>query len=179
MEQLKTAVDVNEALLQSSGHQVDQALASLDNAKSLLDKTTIHAPMSGRVTRLDVEQGETAIQGTLNKDAATLLTISDMSVLETKVKVDETDVARIVGWRLGRRPDRRLPRHDVHGARHRDRQQLGDRATTTTASTDQAIDYEVTIRLLNSAQDTSLTSRPRPRSSPPRAARCWPFRSSP
>ena len=41
------------------------------------------------------EVGETAIMGTLNKDAATLLTISDMSVLETLVKVDETDVARI------------------------------------------------------------------------------------
>jgi len=33
--------------------------------------------------------------GTLNKDAATLLTVSDMSDLETKVKVDETDVSRI------------------------------------------------------------------------------------
>src|SRR6202171_6213730 len=48
-----------------------------------------------RVTRLSVEEGETAIQGTFNKDAATMLTISDMSVLETKVKVDETDVSRI------------------------------------------------------------------------------------
>ena len=60
-----------------------------------LGKTTIFAPMSGRVTRLNVQEGETAIMGTLNKDAATLLTISDMSVLETKVKVDETDVSRI------------------------------------------------------------------------------------
>ena len=51
--------------------------------------------MSRRITRLVVQQGETAIEGTLNKDAATLLTISDMSVLETKVKVDETDVAHI------------------------------------------------------------------------------------
>ena len=66
-----------------------------NDAKSALGKTTIYAPMAGRVTRLDVEQGETAVPGTFNKDAATLLTISDMSVLETKVKVDETDVARI------------------------------------------------------------------------------------
>ena len=51
--------------------------------------------MSGRITRLVVEQAETAVPGTFNKDAATLLTISDMSVLETIVKVDETDVARI------------------------------------------------------------------------------------
>ena len=51
--------------------------------------------MSGRITRLAVQQGETAVPGTFNKDAALLLTISDMSVLETKVKVDETDVARL------------------------------------------------------------------------------------
>src|SRR3712207_9223001 len=40
-------------------------------------------------------RSETAVPGTFNKDAATLLTISDMSVLETKVKVDETDVGTI------------------------------------------------------------------------------------
>lgn len=154
MEQLKTAVDVNQALVQSSSHQVDQALASLDNAKSSLDKTTIYAPMSGRVTRLNVEQGETAIQGTLNKDAATLLTISDMSELETKVKVDETDVARIaVGdsaiVQIDAFPDTtflgrvtEIANSSVAGA------------TTTTSSTDQAVDYEVTIRLLNVPKDT-------------------------
>ncbi len=76
-------------------HGVDQAIASVNDSKSSLDKTTIFAPMSGQVTRLAVEQGETAVPGTFSKDQALLLTISDMSVLETRVKVDETDVARI------------------------------------------------------------------------------------
>jgi HlyD family secretion protein len=154
LEQLKTAVDVNQALVQSSAHQVDQALASLDNARSSLAKTTIYAPMSGRVTRLNVEQGETAIQGTLNKDAATLLTISDMSELETKVKVDETDVSRIqVGdsaiVQIDAFPDTtflgrvtEIANSSVTGA------------TSTAASSDQAVDYEVTIRLLNVPKDT-------------------------
>src|SRR5215212_6556568 len=95
LEQLRTSVEVNQALFQAARHQVDQSLAAVRDARSSLGKTTIYAPMSGRVTRLNVENGETAIMGTLNKDAATLLTIADMSVLETKVKVDETDVARI------------------------------------------------------------------------------------
>ncbi len=154
LEQLKTAVDVNEALLQSSGHQVDQALASLDNAKSLLDKTTIYAPMSGRVTRLNVEQGETAIQGTLNKDAATLLTISDMSELETKVKVDETDVARIVVGDSAVVQIDAFPDTTFMGRVTEIANSSVTGATTTTASTDQAVDYEVTIRLLNVPQDT-------------------------
>src|SRR2546425_7150312 len=95
IEQLRTQVEVNQASLEAANHAVDQATASLRDSQSLLSKTTIVAPMSGRVTRLSVEQGETAIQGTFNKDAATMLTVSDMSVLETKVKVDETDVSRI------------------------------------------------------------------------------------
>ena len=95
IEQLRTTVDVNAAMVESAKHAVDQAQAGLNDAKSSLQKTTLYAPMSGRVTRLVVEQGETAVPGTFNKDAATLLTISDMSVLETRVKVDETDVARI------------------------------------------------------------------------------------
>src|SRR5438045_4396419 len=86
LEQLRTQVEVNQATLEAANHSIDQANASLRDAQSLLGKTTLVAPMSGRVTRLSVEQGETAIQGTFNKDAATMLTVSDMSVLETKVK---------------------------------------------------------------------------------------------
>ncbi len=152
LDQLKTTVDVNEALVESAKHAVDQAVATVNDAKSSLDKTTIYAPMSGRITRLAVEQGETAVPGTFNKDAATLLTISDMSVLETRVKVDETDVARIsVGdsaqIQLDAFPDTtflgrvtRISNSSVKG--------------TTTTTTDQAVDYEVTIQLLNAPKDT-------------------------
>lgn len=154
LEQLKTAVDVNTALVESSRHQVDQALASLDNARSSLAKTTIYAPMSGRVTRLNVEQGETAIQGTLNKDAATLLTVSDMSELETKVKVDETDVARIaVGDSAVVQIDA-FPDTTFVGRVTEIANSSVTGATATTTSSDQAVDYEVTIRLLNVPKDT-------------------------
>ncbi len=95
IDQLKTAVQVNQALVDNATFGVAQAQGALHDAQSSLAKTTIVAPISGQITRLNVEQGETAIMGTLNKDAATMLTISDMSVLETKVKVNETDVAHI------------------------------------------------------------------------------------
>jgi HlyD family secretion protein len=152
VETLRTSVDVNKALVESNKHAVDQALASLNDAKSALSKTRIYAPMSGRVTRLAVEQGETAVPGTFNKDAATLLTISDMSVLETRVKVDETDVARIkVGdsaqVQLDAFPD------TTFLGRVTKISNSSVKATTTT-STDQAVDYEVTIQLLNAPADT-------------------------
>jgi HlyD family secretion protein len=153
MEQLRTAVDVNKALFESARHQVDQANASLREARSSLGKTTIYAPMSGRVTRLNVENGETAIQGTLNKDAATLLTIADMSVLETKVKVDETDVARITLGdsaviQIDAFPDTTFVGRVVEISNS------AVKGVTTQQSADQAVDYEVTIQLVNTPAET-------------------------
>jgi HlyD family secretion protein len=153
IDQLKTAVEVNTALHEASRHAVDQAIASVRDARTALGKTTIYAPMAGRVTRLNVENGETAIMGTLNKDAATLLTISDMSVLETKVKVDETDVARIsVGdsavVQIDAFPDTtfigrvtEISNSSVKGA-------------VAAQNADQAVDYEVTVQLLNAPAET-------------------------
>ncbi len=154
IEQLKTSVEVNTALADAAKHNVEQAQASLKDAKIQLGKTTILAPMTGRVTRLVVQKGETAIQGTLNKDAATLLTISDMSVLETKVKVDETDVSRIklgdsTVVQLDAFPDTTFTGKVV---------EISNSSVKGTAAAnaqgDQAIDYEVTIRLLNPPKDT-------------------------
>src|SRR3954471_2106905 len=153
LEQLKTAAEVQQALQEAAVHQVEQSAAQLKDAQSSLAKTTILAPMSGRVTRLAVEQGETAVPGTFNKDAATLLTIADMSVLETKVKVDETDVARIeVG-------DSAIVQIDAFP----DTTFLGRvtkisnssvKAAAASGSADQAVDYEVTIQLVNPPKDT-------------------------
>jgi HlyD family secretion protein len=153
MEQLRTTVDVNKAMYESARHSVDQSTASLRDAQSALGKTSIYAPMSGRVTRLVVENGETAIQGTMNKDAATLLTIADMAVLETKVKVDETDVARIA---LG---DSAVIQIDAFPdttfiGRVTEISNSAIKSATASTGADQAVDYEVTIQLVNTPAET-------------------------
>jgi HlyD family secretion protein len=158
LENYKTALDVGKATANAADFQVAQAEAQLANSQSALNKTTVVAPMSGRVTRLPVQQGETAIQGTLNKDAATLLTISDMSILDTKIKVDETDVAHIqVGdtalVQLDAFPDT-VFRGRVYKIANSSVKAAGTSSSTTTTTTDQAVDYEVTVQLLNPPQDT-------------------------
>jgi HlyD family secretion protein len=158
LEQLKTLLDVGKATAQAADDQVSQAEAQLRDSESSLSKTTIVAPMSGRVTRLPIEQGETAIQGTLNKDAATLLTISDMSVLEARIKVDETDVAHIqlgdsAVIQLDAFPDTTF-RGRVTKIANSSIKAAGASSSTTTTSTDQAVDYEVTVQLLNPPHDT-------------------------
>src|SRR5687767_4992586 len=153
LEQLRTQAEVQKALHEASTHQVEQSAAQLRDARSSLAKTTILAPMTGRVTRLDVEQGETAVPGTFNKEAATLLTIADMTVLETKVKVDETDVARIeVGdsavVQIDAFPDTTFVGRVVEISNS------SVKSATSTAQGEQAIDYEVRIQLLDPPVDT-------------------------
>jgi HlyD family secretion protein len=157
VEQLKTQVEVAQATLESANNGIVQSQASLRDAQSLLAKTTIFAPMSGRVTRLNVQEGETAIMGTLNKDAATLLTISDMTVLETKVKVDETDVSRIslgdsTQIQIDAYPDTtfmgRVTKISNSSVK------ASNLNSSAGISSDQAIDYEVTIQLLNAPRTT-------------------------
>jgi len=153
LDQLRTASEVAKAVAEASVHAVGQSEAGVRDAQQALGKTRIYAPMAGRVTRLNVEQGETAVPGTFNKDAATLLTISDMTILETRVKVDETDVARIhIGdpavIQIDAFPDTtftgkvtKISNSSVAGA-------------TAAASTDQAVDYQVTVQLLNAPAET-------------------------
>ncbi len=166
IDQLRTAVTVNQALVDNALHGVAQAVAGLQDAQSSLDKTTIVSPIDGQVTRLNVEQGETAIQGTLNKDAATLLTVSDMGNLETKVKVNETDVAHVkVGDSAVVSIDA-FPDTTFRGQVTEIANSSLTAASTTAASSssaDQAVDYYVTVRLLNpppqTRPDFSATSK--------------------
>ena len=153
LEQLRTAVEVNQALSDAAKFSVEQSEAAVRDSRFALSRTTILAPMSGRITRLNVENGETAIQGTLNKDAATLLTISDLTILETKIKVDETDVSRIklgdsAVVQIDAFPDTTFIGRVVRIANS------SVKATTSTTSTDQAVDYEVVVQLLNAPNET-------------------------
>ena len=154
LEQLRTQVEVNQALSDAAKFSVEQSEAAVRDARFALSRTTIQAPMSGRITRLNVENGETAIQGTLNKDAATLLTISDLTILETKIKVDETDVSRIT---LG---DSAVVQIDAFpdtvfvGRVVRIANSSVKAAAAGAGTTDQAVDYEVVVQLVNAPQET-------------------------
>ncbi|MEM7415766.1 MAG: efflux RND transporter periplasmic adaptor subunit [Gemmatimonadota bacterium] len=90
-----TDVEIQTAMLESARFGVRQAQAGVDEAADRLSKTVFRAPMAGKVTRLNVEEGETVIIGTMNNAGSLVLTISDLSVIEVVVKVDETEVSEI------------------------------------------------------------------------------------
>jgi len=81
--------------LKQAEAQNQQAEANLAQVKYALSKTTITSPMDGMVTSLNAEVGEIVMIGTMNNPGTVIMTISDMSEIETEVEVDETDIADV------------------------------------------------------------------------------------
>jgi HlyD family secretion protein len=73
--------------------QKNAASSRLAKARDNLNKTTIRAPMDGTITLVDVEVGEIAQAQTAFTQGRTLMVISDLSVFEVEVEIDETDIA--------------------------------------------------------------------------------------
>lgn len=95
LDNADTDVELASSQLESLRFGVEQAEASLDEANERLSKTFFRAQISGKVTRLNVEEGETVIVGTMNNAGSLVLTISELSQVEAVLEVDETDVPYI------------------------------------------------------------------------------------
>ncbi len=82
-----------ELKLEQSREAILQAQASLEKVEDDLAKTTIYAPLSGRVIELRAEEGEVVVSGTMNNPASVIAIIADLSEILAVVDVDETEVA--------------------------------------------------------------------------------------
>ncbi len=146
-ETARTRADVQKALSESARHGVGIARASVSEARDQLSKTVIKAPMSGRVTRLNVERGETAIVGTMNNPGSLLLTVSDLSAMEAVIEVDETDIPEIsLGDSTAVSIDAFPGREFVGVVTKIGNSSIRPRSSLQSSS-DQAIDFEVRIKL--------------------------------
>jgi HlyD family secretion protein len=93
LDAVQAAYQVEVARHASSLDQVEQARASLKQARDDLSKTAIYAPMSGTVSDLNKEQGEIAIGSQFQEDV--ILVIADLSEMEAQVDVDENDIVSV------------------------------------------------------------------------------------
>lgn len=94
-DQARTALVTAEAAQRAAQRRVEQARATLEGARDTLAKTTVLSPIDGIVTAKRVEEGEVAVIGVLNQPGTVLLTISDMSVVEAEMEVDETSIPSV------------------------------------------------------------------------------------
>jgi HlyD family secretion protein len=110
------------------------------------------------ITNLPVREGETVVIGIQNSPGSTLMTIADMSVITSEVKVDETDIVNV---QLGQSADvtiDAIPRKVFHGKVT----EIGNNAivrstglaTSQQSSTSQeAKDFKVVVTLLDPPPD--------------------------
>jgi HlyD family secretion protein len=153
-EQAKTAFEVAEATYKSTQAQLNESRASLQAARDNLSKTRLTSPISGRVVRLAVEEGEVAVPGTFSRETGLLMTIADLSVILAKVQVDETDVVRLamddsVEVTVDAYPDTTFVGRVTevsHSAKLTPTE-------TASGSTDRAVDFDVEVTLENPPQD--------------------------
>ncbi|MDH4035980.1 MAG: efflux RND transporter periplasmic adaptor subunit [Candidatus Krumholzibacteria bacterium] len=151
--EFKTAtstLEVAQARQRNATETLAQAEANLRKATHELRNVHITAEMSGVITALNVEEGESAIMGTLNNPGTVLLTIADLSEIEAEVRVDETEVVLV---RTGQAAEVRLDAHPdttYHGVVT----EVGNSAIRAQVGMGQeSVDFKVVVAIRDSIPD--------------------------
>ena len=100
-EAAKAAYDASQeelnsarASIRAAQSNVQSAQAGLDDARRNLNKTTIYAPVSGTVSKLNVEKGERVV-GTLQMSGTEIMRIANLNSMEVRVNVNENDIINV------------------------------------------------------------------------------------
>src|SRR5262245_30699869 len=91
----ESAVQEREKLMRPQESRIAQERAGLESARYDLSKVRIESTIDGIVTRRNVQEGETAVIGTMNNAGTVLLELADMSVIQAEVEVDETNIPHV------------------------------------------------------------------------------------
>jgi HlyD family secretion protein len=90
----KASYEAAQANIAGGNYGVKASAAGLSQARENLLKTSIIAPRSGIISALSVKKGERVL-GTSQMQGTQLLSIADMSRIELRVDVSETDIAKV------------------------------------------------------------------------------------
>ncbi len=158
LAQAEARVAQAKAQKDSMDKHITQNQANLTRVSDVLQKTTYEAPFDGVITNLPVREGETVVIGIQNSPGSTLMTIADMSVITSEVKVDETDIVNV---RLGQPADvtiDAIPHKVFHGVVS----EIGDNAivrstgvatSQATSTSEEAKDFKVVVTLTDPPAD--------------------------
>ncbi|MGD2110130.1 MAG: efflux RND transporter periplasmic adaptor subunit, partial [Phycisphaerae bacterium] len=88
----QTARKRARAILEMRRQELAEASAGLKRFKEDLKKTIITSPITGIISRLNAKQGEVVVTGTMNNPGTVIMSISDLSKMQVRARVDEVDV---------------------------------------------------------------------------------------
>jgi HlyD family secretion protein len=92
----QSGLEEREKLVTAQAARLGQERAGLESARYDLSKVRIESPIDGIVTRRNIQEGETAVTGTMNNPGTVLLTLADMSVIQAEIEVDETNIPHVM-----------------------------------------------------------------------------------
>jgi HlyD family secretion protein len=90
----KQDLEAAKANVNAANYNVKSSEATLKEAKTNLTKTTIYAPQSGIISKLNVELGERVV-GTSQMAGTEMLRIANLNKMEVRVNVNENDITRV------------------------------------------------------------------------------------
>ena len=91
----QSALSEREKTVTAQSSRIAQERSTLESARYDLTKVRMESPIDGIVTRRNIQQGETAVIGTMNNAGTVLLQLADMSVIQAEVEVDETNIPNV------------------------------------------------------------------------------------
>jgi HlyD family secretion protein len=145
LEAAKSSYLSSQANYEAAQANVSQMEAALKEAVEQLNKTTIYSPMTGTITKLNVELGERVL-GSGYSQGTDVMTVSDLNNIEASVDVDENDVVLVS---IG---DTALIKVDAFGDRiFKGRvTEIGNSAIAEGVGTqEQVVNFDVKIKLFN------------------------------
>ncbi|WP_027125704.1 efflux RND transporter periplasmic adaptor subunit [Gelidibacter mesophilus] len=86
--------EIAQASQQSAYYNVQSASASVSEARDNLSRTTIYAPMSGTISKLEVELGERVV-GTQQMAGTEILRVANLNNMEVEIDVNENDIVKV------------------------------------------------------------------------------------
>jgi len=131
---------------------VKSAEASVKEARENLGFTSISAPISGIVSKLDVELGERVV-GTAQMTGTEMLRIADLTKMEARVDVNENDIIRVSE---GDTADIDVDSYSHTGKKFKGVVTNIANTANDKTSPDAVTEFEVRIRILNSSYEDLL-----------------------
>ena len=141
----ESALQEREKSATAQASRIAQERAGLDSARYDLSKQRIESPIDGIVTRRNIQEGETAVVGTMNNPGTVLLTLADMAIIQAEVEVDETNIPHVALGQLGKITIDAIPDRSFKGHVS----EIGNSPIQTSAASagTQATNFKVTVIL--------------------------------
>ncbi|MFN8346021.1 MAG: efflux RND transporter periplasmic adaptor subunit [Spirosomataceae bacterium] len=154
-------VEAGKASLEASKFNVQSAEAALRDAAENLRKTTIYAPQSGTISKLNVELGDRVV-GTSQMAGTEMMRIANLNNMEVRVDVNENDIVRValgdtVDIEVDSYADRKFKGIVTEIANTANG--IGTASAAASNSTDAVTEFEVKIKILNSSYRDLMARR--------------------